>query len=141
MTPLSFFLSLSLRLSFSPSLYLYLYLKMLHIILSLYLSISLSLSNFKIDLSLNKENIKPFFLGQIYQALKQTEKALSSLKTCYQLDTTQKDVLETIGQLLLQLPIDPGAFSTSTLFLRVTFLPARFLGLIRSLEANRIRDR
>ena len=49
-----------------------------------------------------------FYSGQIYQALKQTEKALSSYKTCYQLDTTQKDVLETIGQLLLELPIDPG---------------------------------
>ncbi len=48
------------------------------------------------------------YSGQVYQALKQTEKALSSYKTCYQLDTTQKDVLETIGQLLLELPIDPG---------------------------------
>ncbi|XP_023348327.1 RANBP2-like and GRIP domain-containing protein 5/6 isoform X4 [Eurytemora carolleeae] len=46
--------------------------------------------------------------GQILTALKQTEKAVSAYKTCYQLDTSQKDVLQTICELLVELPIDPG---------------------------------
>lgn len=49
-----------------------------------------------------------FNLGQILTALKQTEKAVSAYKTCYQLDTSQKDVLQTICELLVELPIDPG---------------------------------
>jgi hypothetical protein len=47
-------------------------------------------------------------LGQIYEALKQPEKALTAYRTCYQLDTSQHDVLMMILQLLLQLPIEPG---------------------------------
>jgi hypothetical protein len=46
--------------------------------------------------------------GQIYEALKVTDKALTAYRTCYQLDTTQKDVLMKILQLLLQLPLEPG---------------------------------
>ena len=49
-----------------------------------------------------------FYLGQILTALKQTEKAVSAYKTCYQLDTSQKDVLQTICELLVELPVDPG---------------------------------
>ena len=55
--------------------------------------------------------------------MKQPEKALAAFKTCYQLDSSQKDILETICKLLLELTVDPG-----TLLLVV---PA---GLLGSLE-------
>jgi len=46
--------------------------------------------------------------GQIFTALKAPEKALAAYKTCYQLDTAQKDILETICNLLIELPVDAG---------------------------------
>ena len=49
-----------------------------------------------------------FILGQIFTALKAPEKALAAYKTCYQLDTAQKDILETICNLLIELPVDAG---------------------------------
>ena len=49
-----------------------------------------------------------FIPGQIFTALKAPEKALAAYKTCYQLDTAQKDILETICNLLIELPVDAG---------------------------------
>jgi len=46
-------------------------------------------------------------LGQIYESLKQKEKAVGSYKKAFELDNSQKDLVLKICELLVDLPIDP----------------------------------
>ena len=46
-------------------------------------------------------------LGQVYEALKQKDKAVNSYKKAYDLDNVQKELVLKICELLIDLPIDP----------------------------------